>query len=308
MTKAPLFTDIARVPKGGKAHWRKCSDGVRIRVATWKKGTKGTILVFPGRTEYIEKYGPVIESILDRGYSVAVVDWRGQGMSDRIAANRQLGHVTHFLDYQMDVDEVLGTVRDAGLPHVKSLISHSMGGSIALRALHNGMKVEKVIFSAPMWGIYVPPLLRIPAMIISNIGPFIGFSKRFSPNTGFENYVQISPFKGNTLTNDEATYEQLVNQLAEHPELGIGGPSINWLHQALTECAKLRKMPAPTHECLCFLGSQEAIVSEKAIRHVMGKWSTGKLVYIDGSQHEVFMEEQYVLDITWSEIDRFLAL
>ena len=308
MTKAPLFTDITHVPEDGKAHWRQCSDGVRIRVATWRKGTKGTVLIFPGRTEFIEKYGPVVQSILDRGYSAAVVDWRGQGMSDRLAENRQLGHVTHFLDYQKDVEEVLNTVRDAGLPKIESLISHSMGGSIGLRALHNGLAVKKVIFSAPMWGIYVPPILRIPAVVISNIGPFIGFAKRFSPNTGFDNYVQVNPFKGNTLTNDETTYAQLVSQLDAHPELGIGGPSINWLHQALTECAKLRKMPAPEHECLCFIGSQEAIISNNAIKQIMGKWSKGKLIEIDGSQHEVLMEEPHVLDITWTEIDRFLAL
>ncbi len=40
----------------------------------------------------------------------------------------------------------------------------------------------------------------------------------------------------------------------------------------------------------------------------MGKWSKGKLIEIDGSQHEVLMEEPHVLDITWTEIDRFLAL
>lgn len=307
MTEAPLFTDIARAPKGGKAQWRTCSDGVRIRVATWKKGTKGTILIFPGRTEFIEKYGPVVKSILDRGYSAAVVDWRGQGLADRLVPDHQLGHVVHFDDYQLDVAEFLNAVSDAKLPKVKSMIAHSMGGSIGLRALHNGLDIEKAIFSAPMWGIYVPPILRIPAALITNIGPFIGLAKRFSPNTSNANYVQVQPYKGNTLTNDQKTYDWLTSQIDAHPELGIGGPSISWLRQALTECAKLLRMPAPPQECLCLLGSNEAIVSSKSIYQIIGKWTNGKLVLVDNAQHEIFMEEQHVLDIAWAEVDRFLA-
>jgi lysophospholipase len=308
MTEAPLFTDIARAPKGGVAQWRTCTDGVRIRVATWKKGKKGTVLIFPGRTEFIEKYGPTVKYVLDMGYSAAVVDWRGQGLADRIAPNHQLGHVKHFHDYQRDVDEMLLAVKDAGLPDVHTLLAHSMGGTIGLRALHNGLPVEKAVFSAPMWGIYVAPLLRIPAKLITSIGPLIGFAKRFSPNTTPDNYVQVNPFAGNVLTNDADTYQWLVEQLDAHPKLGIGGPSINWLHQAFVECAKLRRMTPPKHECLCFLGTEEEIVSPNAITKIMSRWPNGKLVDIDGAQHEILMEEPHVLDIAWREIDRFLAI
>jgi lysophospholipase len=307
MTDAPLFTDIARAPEGGRAVWRTCSDGVRIRVATWKKGTKGTVLIFPGRTEFIEKYGPVVHSILERGYSAAVVDWRGQGLADRIAKNPQLGHVKHFHDFQMDVDELLNAVQDAGLPTPNTLMAHSMGGTIGLRALHNGLQVQKAVFSAPMWGIYVAPMLRVPAKLISSIGPRIGFANRFSPNSSSKNYVQITPFDGNTLTNDADTYNWLTSQLDAHPELGIGGPSINWLHQAFVECAKLRRMPPPAHECLCFLGSREAIVAPRAIIKIMNAWPNGKLVHVDGAQHEVLMEEPHVLKQFWAETDRFLG-
>jgi lysophospholipase len=307
MEKAPLYMDIARAPKGGRAEWRTCEDGVRVRVATWKKGTKGTILIFPGRSEYIEKYGPTVQSILDLGYSAAVIDWRGQGISDRIASNHQLGHVKHFLDYQKDVTEMLNAANEAGLPKIHTLLSHSMGGTIALRTLHNGLDVEKVIFSAPMWGIYIEPVLRIPAQIISNIGPLIGFAKRFSPNTSPANYVQITSFENNTLTSDEATYNWLITQMDAHPELGIGGPSVNWLHQALLECARLRKIPVPDYRTLCFLGSEETIVSSKAITKMMGEWAGSKLVNVDGAQHEILMETPAILDRAWEEIDQFLA-
>lgn len=307
MKQAPLYEDIARAPKGGEAFWRTCADGVRIRVAVWKSGTKGTVLIFPGRTEFIEKYGPTVQSVLDRGYSAAVIDWRGQGLSDRLSANHQLGHVKHFHDYQLDVAEILGTVEDLGMPSADCLIAHSMGGSIGLRALHNGLAIESAIFSAPMWGIYLAPLLRLPAKLISSIGPRIGFARKFSPNTSPDNYVQVTPFSGNTLTNDQETYDWLVSQLDSHPELGIGGPSLNWLHQAFVESAKLRRLTPPKHDSICFLGSEETIVSPKAIEVIMGRWSNGKLIHVNGAQHEILMEEKRILDGAWRDIDSFLA-
>ncbi len=308
MTQAPFFADIANAPKGGIAHWKTCRDGVRIRVATWKNGTKGTVLVFPGRTEFIEKYGPTIQSLVDRGYSVAAIDWRGQGLADRIAKNHQLGHVKHFHDYQMDVEAMLEVVDDAGLEKPHTLIAHSMGGNIGLRALHNGLDVKKVIFSAPMWGIYIAPALRIPAKLISTIGPRIGLSQKFSPNTRSENYVQISDFTENKLTNDKETYDWMIRQLDAHPELGIGGPSINWLHQAFMECAKLLMMPAPEQDCICFLGSKEEIVHPKSLRHIMGKWPNAELIDIQGAKHEPLMDGDEILDQVWTNIDRFLAV
>ncbi len=307
MDKAPLFTDIARAPIGGRAEWRTCEDGVRVRIATWKHGNKGTILVFPGRSEYIEKYGPTVQYILDMGYSAAVIDWRGQGLSDRIASNPQLGHVRHFLDFQKDVTEMLNAVAEAGLPEKHTLLCHSMGGTIGLRALHNDLNVEKVIFSAPMWGIYIEPVLRIPAQIISNIGPLIGFAKRFSPSSSPANYVQITSFENNTLTSDEPTYNWLTSQMDAHPELGIGGPSINWLHQALLECARLRKIPVPDYKVLCFLGSEETIVSSRIITRMMGEWTGSKLVNVDGAQHEILLETPAILGMAWKEINRFLT-
>ena len=308
MTQAPFFDDIADAPKRGISHWKTCQDGVRIRVATWKNGTKGTVLVFPGRTEYIEKYGPTAKHFVDRGYSVAIIDWRGQGLADRVAKNPQLGHVKHFHDYQMDVTAMLEVVEEAGLPKPEILLAHSMGGNIGLRALHNSLDIKRVIFSAPMWGIYIAPALRVPAKLISTIGPRIGFSQKFSPNTRSENYVQICDFDDNKLTNDKKTYDWMIRQLDAHPELGIGGPSINWLHQAFLECAKLLMMQAPKQKCLCFLGSNEEIVHPKSLRRIMGKWPNSKLVNIQGAKHEPLMDGPEILEQVWDNIDNFLAV
>ena len=42
------------------------------------KKVKATVIILPGRTEYIEKYNTVIKEFLDRNFSVLCIDWRGQ--------------------------------------------------------------------------------------------------------------------------------------------------------------------------------------------------------------------------------------
>ncbi len=57
MQTAPLYNDISGGPEGGVAHWLTTSDGLRIRVGLWNMAdAKGTVLIFPGRTEFVEKY------------------------------------------------------------------------------------------------------------------------------------------------------------------------------------------------------------------------------------------------------------
>ena len=68
---APLYTDIAPGPDGGQAHWAETSDGKRIRLGHWPcAGARGTVLLFPGRTEYIEKYGLCAADFARRGLSL----------------------------------------------------------------------------------------------------------------------------------------------------------------------------------------------------------------------------------------------
>ena len=137
MEAARLREDVTRAPVGGDAWWATTSDEVRIRIAAWpaaaSKPVGGTVLLFPGRTEYIEKYGQVAQHYTSEGYAVVVLDWRGQGLSDRALPERRLGHVVSFEEYQRDVAALLGFARTRELPQSFYLVAHSMGGCIGLR-------------------------------------------------------------------------------------------------------------------------------------------------------------------------------
>ena len=55
---SPLYRSVAECPQNGRGYWVNTSDNLRIRLAHWAaKDPRGTVFLFPGRTEYVEKYG-----------------------------------------------------------------------------------------------------------------------------------------------------------------------------------------------------------------------------------------------------------
>ncbi len=302
MDGAPLFEEIAGGPKGGVAHWLTTSDGVRIRVGYWScADAKGTVLIFPGRTEFIEKYGRTAQALQDRGYASLAIDWRGQGIADRMTPKRAIGHVGEFADYQRDVAAVMAYARDMDMPRPYFMIAHSMGGCIGLRSLIEGLDVKATMFSAPMWGVQMAPPLRPVAWGLSTVSTTLGFDQNLVPGQFEESYVFRTGFAENTLTRDPDMFAVFQDQLRKHPDLGLGGPSLRWLNASLVEMNRLSKLPSPASPCLTFLGTDEAIVDPQQIRDRMRKWPNGRLHVITGGRHEMLMDPPEVRDMLADE-------
>lgn len=287
---APLFTDVAPGPDSGQAHWAMTSDGKRIRVGSWPLDkAKGTVLLFPGRTEYIEKYGITARELAGRGLATMAVDWRGQGLADRLLDDPLIGHVETFPDYQKDVAAMMRAARELGLPRPYFLLAHSMGGCIGLRAVMEGIGVQAAAFTGPMWGIYIKPQLRFIAGMMARTMPRLGRGTDLPPGTGRDPYVLTAPFKDNMLTGDAQMFDMMRDQINAHPELALGGPSYVWLREALAETAHLANRAAPSLPAVTWLGSNERIVNTRHVHTRMETWKGGRLEMIEGGEHEVLM-------------------
>jgi len=296
MNAAPYHADIAGNPDG-VCHWLVTSDGIRIRVGHWPlTKAKGTVLIFPGRTEYIEKYGRTAGEFAKRGFACVAIDWRGQGIADRLLENRAVGHVEDFGDYQLDARAVLDHVKKLGLPQPYHLLGHSMGGCIGLRALYDGLPVASAVFSAPMWGIKMSPALRPVAWGLSSVSKPLGFGGVFAPGQQAESYTLRASAHDNTLTSDPDRFAILQQQLIAHPEMALGGPSLHWLNESLREMRALSLRASPDIACVTYLGSQEAIVDPPRIYDRMARWPNGELVLLDTGRHEVMMETDTMRD------------
>lgn len=290
METAPLYEDVAKAPEGGSAYWLTTEDAVRIRIGVWPEGENGTVLLFPGRTEYIEKYGQTAGDLQARGYATVCVDWRGQGLADRLLDDPATGHVMHFINYQHDVHAMVKAAQELELPEPFYLLSHSMGGCIALRSLIEGLDVKAAAFSAPMWGILLAAPIRPVAWGLSWASRSLGLGHKYALGTNAVSYVVTAPFAGNLLTTDPDMYAYMQDQAAAYPQLPLGGPSMHWLFEALTETRALQAMSPPKTPTLTFLGTNERIIDSSAVVKLMEGWPDGQLEMIEGAEHEILME------------------
>ncbi len=287
---APFRADLAEGPDGAEAVWLTAADGLKIRAAHWPGGAAGTVVLLPGRSEYAEKYGRVARDVVARGWHLVAIDWRGQGMSDRLLADPFKGHVAQFGDYQHDLDAVLDMVRMRGLPAPLVMLAHSMGGCIGRRTLGRDHPFTAAVFSAPMWGIAFAPSLKRVAATLPLMASRLGLGHHYTPTTAPSSYFMDAPFEGNVLTTDRDHWDYMVRQATAEPQFRLGGPSLGWLAEALAEFARLDALPPPALPAHASVGEMEKVVDPAAVARVIAGWPRASFFEAPGAEHELMME------------------
>lgn len=302
MEPAPFHRLSGDPETGARAFWLRAEDGVRLRAALWPaENGGGTVLLFNGRTEYAEKYAGVAAELNRAGLAVLTIDWRGQGLSDRLQADPRPGHIGDFADYQRDVVELVVAAQELALPRPWHLLAHSMGGTIGLAALEAGLPVQSAVFSAPMWGIDLHHVPEPVALAVARLARRLGRGTRPAPGSGgMDSFVLQDGFLTNPLTADGRRWGRLVAEIAGWPGIALGGASNDWLCAALLECRRLAALPAPALPVLIALGDREQVVSATAIRARAAAWPGASLLELSDCRHEPMMECDPVRD-------RFLA-
>jgi lysophospholipase len=293
----PFLADLAEGPDGGQALWLTASDGVRLRAVFWEAGPEGTVFILPGRTEVAEKYGRVAADLARRGYSSVSIDWRGQGLADRVGRDPMMGHVGTFADYQRDLDAAVSAAVALGLPRPFTLLGHSMGGAIGLRAVQRpDHPFVSAVFSAPMWGIQMAAHMRPVAWAVPRAARAIGRGEVYSPGAQRDSYLAAAAFEENTLTTCPDQFAYMQRQVRQDPRLALGGPSLHWLHEALEEIRALRRAPPPRLPVLTGVGSNELVVDPGAILTLGRMMPNGRVTVFEGARHELLMERPEVRD------------
>ncbi|MXQ09072.1 alpha/beta fold hydrolase [Alphaproteobacteria bacterium GH1-50] len=308
MEAAPFDHALSEGPADLTVGWTTAADGVRLRYGLWQaEDAKGTILLFNGRTEYLEKYGRVIGHLTGAGYNVASIDWRGQGRSDRLLPDTRLGYIKNFQHYQKDVAALLAEVDTAGLGGPRFLVAHSMGGAIGLRALLDGLQVERAVFSAPMWGIYAKPHFKALVLTMLFCARRFRQTHRNLPGTPLQGHVLAYAFEENPLTTDAEQYAYMRRQSASDPALSLGSPTYQWLGEALDEIAQLhtaQKPPVPTR---VMIGTEDKTVSGNEVAALVAGWPEAELSVFEGGKHELMFEVPALRDRFLSEALAFFA-
>jgi lysophospholipase len=306
------LTSIAAnpVPEGATVGTVKTSDGVVLRYARWEPppGRKGTLCVFPGRAEFIEKYFEVVRDARARGFAVAILDWRGQGLSDRALPNARKGHVYDFSEYDRDLESFVKDIVLPDCPPPLFALGHSMGAAVLIRSAHYGRRwFDRIVLSGPMINLSGASGSRF-ARVSAQLMRLMGLGNSYIPGGG-GTAINTLPFAGNNLTSDPVRYARTVAILEAEPALGIGSPTVAWIDAAFKV---MREFADPTYasrlrQPLLLVGAgQDRVVSTPAVGQFAMRLRAGSHLVIPGARHEILMEQDRYREQFWAAFDAFV--
>lgn len=294
-------------PEGAEELWLEGRGGVRLR-ALWAPAlgqTRGTVLLCPGRTEFIEKYFEVAGELQRRGFVVFCLDWRGQGLSARELPNPEKGHYVSFDDPVNDYALVLRQLADR-LPQPHLLVAHSMGGAITLRALQTRrLEVAGALFCAPMWGV------KSLNGFVKGFATFmtaIGAGGLYAP--GVQSRWRREDFKRNPVTSDRERHARTQGLIAADRRLALAGPTLSWVAAAAATMDGFTQPGALTHiRCpiTVLSAEREMLVDNAAHARVLQGLPTAQGVVVAGAKHEIMMETDALRSVFWTHFDALAA-
>lgn len=295
METAKFDFEITDGPGQAAAYWINTRDKVRLRIAVWNNvsHSSGTVFVLPGRGDCAEKFGRAASLFAENDFTTIVIDWRGQGGSQRLVEDPLVGHVEKFSDYQIDVLAVVDAAKRLKLPEPWYLVGHSMGACIGLRALKNSLPVNACAFTAPMWNIKISPIQRLLAWPVSWAAKTFGQGQSYilgNKTSERKSYVLSVAFEDNRLTNDRDMYSYMVKIATNLPDCQTAAPSLGWLYESLKECWSLSKESSPDLPCITFCGDGDELVDMDAARDRMSRWRKGTFELVKNSKHDVLSE------------------
>ena len=298
------------VPENVVSGTIKTPDGVELRFARWAPpaGRKGTVCVFPGRSEPIEKYFETVRDLRDRGFAVAMIDWRGQGYSSRRLRNPHKGYVRDFADYEIDVETFVQQVVLPDCPPPFFALAHSMGGTVMLRLAHAGKRwFDRMVLLAPM--IDLPGhRAALPARIVLRTLRLMGQGGHYVPG-GSHKLAGSEGFVNNPLTSDPVRYARNAAILEEDPRLGIAAPTIAWADAAFKAMHTFKGTYYPSEirqPILMMAASNDIVVSTAAIEEFAYHLRAGSHLVIAGSKHEILQEQDRYRTQFWAAFDAFV--
>lgn len=273
-------------------------------------GVHGSILFFPGRGDFYEKYLETFEEWHRAGWRVTAADWRGQAGSGRLGKDAVTGHIE---DFAIWIDDLAGFwadwVRETPGPHV--LAGHSMGGHLVLRALaEHRVAPDAAVLSAPMVGVKGPglplALLNAVGKLMCATGDPLRPAWKWSEKPG-----ELPAGRADLLTHDPDRYADEEWWREHRPELVMGPASWRWVERAY---ASWRVLEAPgaleaiETPVLILSTSADALVSHPANIRAAQRLPKGEMVeFGPEAHHEILREGDVVRGRAMAAIKDFLG-
>jgi lysophospholipase len=292
-------------PEGARVVWFKGEGGRELRAcaapALSPTKPRGTVIVCPGRTEFIEKYFEVGRELQKMGFAILILDWPGQGLSERLLGDSKKGHIDRFETFMGALANGLGELKGS-LPRPYVCLAHSMGGAIALAAIaQDFVKVDAAAFCAPMWG------LKSKFFGMS----YLVWAMRATGRSG-DYAVQPGPperFENNIVTHDKRRWELQRDLVDAAPDLELGPVTWGWLGASLdilatfTKPKALAKVTIPVYVASA---AEEKLVDNASHAEICRRLKDCEHITVEGAMHEILMETDDRRAEFWAGFQRLL--
>tara|TARA_B100000678_G_scaffold80108_1_gene66459 strand:- start:9950 stop:10882 length:933 start_codon:yes stop_codon:yes gene_type:complete len=291
-------------PKGAEVRWLNGLEGRKLRMCvapSTAEAPRGTAIVCPGRTEFIEKYFETARELQDMGFAIVILDWPGQGLSSRLLPDSKKGHIDRFATF-MNALRVALEEMGSELPRPYISIAHSMGGAIALAAItQKYVEVDAAAFSAPMWGLKSRFMgMKYLAWAMKTLGQGASFIPVKNMPTTFED---------NIVTHDRRRWDIQEKLISTLPALELGQVTWSWVGASLDVIDAFARPDAlkdVTCPVLIATAGEEELVDNASHERIAAQLADAEHIYLPTARHEILMETDDIRAEFWSAFVRLL--
>ncbi|MDD9950563.1 MAG: alpha/beta fold hydrolase [Zetaproteobacteria bacterium] len=250
------------------------------------------VMISPGFSEPAVKYSEVVANFIERGYGVVVFDHRGQGDSEKVLQSSDAGYVHSFQDYYEDAAAIFKMVQDWGIYKQIYGLGVSMGAAVLTGAsMENMVSFERLVLAVPMLKIQLGMYPHSVAQAVAWAHVQLGLGDRYVWGKGPWSDQGFGWKKGGYVSREY----QGKQWSREIPQYRVGGPSFQWLMEALAATQYMRKNAELLKvQTLILAAEQDAVVDPSVYPDFCGRARACSLDVIGGSHHEILHQEDAI--------------
>lgn len=309
IAKEYLKGKLTPAPDGWRYETFYPQENVNLRTGLIEHAnSKGLVIVVPGFTGTIEMVMREIDQLYAAGFSVAAIEYRGQGASWRPLSHPEKGYVEDYAILAADLAKFAHSINQDNQPLY--FYSISMGAHITIRmALEHDVDVAAYSFIVPMVKINTGEFSYSLTQKIASIASAVGLGELYAPGQSAwpgdgspgdgspgDDYV----FGAATGCNANPDLAQSQSALfAERPELRTSGTTLGWLKATMASTDYILGTPNKArlnNPVKLFTAGIDELVDTPAAQQFCQSLSDCELVHKPQSRHCITREDMAVYD------------
>ncbi len=290
---------LTPAPKGWEWQSFEPEPNVRLRTGLIEHPEpKGMVIVVPGYTGTIEMIMREISQAYEAGFSVAAIEYRGQGDSWRALSNPEKGYVTSYSELAGDLAKFAESVDSPELPLF--FYSISKGAHITVRmALTDQVDVDAFALIVPMIKINTGDFPYDTTNTLAKLATAVGLGALYAPG---QSDWPGERFELGVATGCNANAELAQSQsalFAERPGLRVGGTTFKWIKETMQSTEYIQstdhksRISAPVK---LFTAGIDELVDTPAAQAFCADLANCELVHKAESRHCITREDMDVYD------------